>query len=344
MVPPVRGRAEGLGSARWTSRSPRNSVRSATSCARSPRRSSPRRRPRSTSARSSRSRRSAGWGSSACSGSRSPRSVGGQGGDLFMLCLALEEIGRYDSSVAITLEAGVGLAANPLFRFGTAGTEGAVARAARRAARRSARSRSPNPAAARTRGRLRTTARLEGGEWMIDGSKAFITNSGTPITVARDRRRARRRGGRHVDDRRARRDARPHGRSGYRKVGWRASDTHELAFDGVPRPRGPPARRARSRLRAVPRDARRRPRRDRRDVGRRRARVPRGERPVRDRARGLRPADRLVRGAPVQDRRHEGGGRARAARGVERGVAPRSRASRSRPRRRSPSCSRARSR
>src|SRR5918911_2885691 len=47
-----------------------------------------------------------------------PEEVGGQGGDLLMVCLALEEIGRYDSSLAITLEAAVGLAAEPLFRVG----------------------------------------------------------------------------------------------------------------------------------------------------------------------------------------------------------------------------------
>ena len=48
-----------------------------------------------------------------------PEELGGQGGDLLSFCLCLEEIGRYDSSLAITLEAAVGLAANPMFRFGT---------------------------------------------------------------------------------------------------------------------------------------------------------------------------------------------------------------------------------
>jgi short-chain 2-methylacyl-CoA dehydrogenase len=49
-----------------------------------------------------------------------PEEYGGMGGDYFALCLALEELARVDSSVAITLEAGVSLGAMPIYRFGTA--------------------------------------------------------------------------------------------------------------------------------------------------------------------------------------------------------------------------------
>ena len=56
-----------------------------------------------------------------------PEEYGGMGGDYFALCLALEELARVDSSVAITLEAGVSLGAMPIYRFGTRGTAPPVA-------------------------------------------------------------------------------------------------------------------------------------------------------------------------------------------------------------------------
>src|SRR6476646_9417551 len=106
---------------------------------------------------------------------------GGMGGDYFALCLALEELARVDSSVAITLEAGVSLGAMPIYRFGTeeqkrewlpelaAGTKlGAFGLT--------------EPEAGSDAGATRTTARLDGAEWVINGSKQFITNSGTDIT------------------------------------------------------------------------------------------------------------------------------------------------------------------
>ena len=72
------------------------------------------------------------------------------GGDYFALCLALEELARVDSSVAITLEAGVSLGAMPIYRFGTDGAEAASGCPRWRRARSSARSGSPSPAAAPT--------------------------------------------------------------------------------------------------------------------------------------------------------------------------------------------------
>ena len=80
-----------------------------------------------------------------------PEEYGGMGGDYFALCLALEELARVDSSVAITLEAGVSLGAMPIYRFGTEEQKRRVAARARARARRSARSASPSPAAAPTR-------------------------------------------------------------------------------------------------------------------------------------------------------------------------------------------------
>ena len=159
-----------------------------------------------------------------------PERYGGLDGDFLTFCLCLEEIARADSSVAITLEAAVGLGANPIHRFGT----------------KEQKERWLTPMA---RGQIlgsfglteagggsdaqsiRTTARLEGGEWVIDGSKAFITNSGTPLSkvcvVAAMT------GVGEISNIIVPTDTPGFtvGRS-YRKVGWRASDTHELSFDG----------------------------------------------------------------------------------------------------------------
>src|SRR6188472_1293874 len=83
-----------------------------------------------------------------------PEEYGGMGGDYFALCLALEELGKVDQSVAITLEAGVSLGAFGLTEAG-GGTDA---------------------------GATKTTAKLDDGHWIINGSKQFITNSGTDIT------------------------------------------------------------------------------------------------------------------------------------------------------------------
>src|SRR5918992_286690 len=110
-----------------------------------------------------------------------PEEYGGSGGTYFDLCVALEELGRVDSSVAITLEAGVSLGAMPIYRFGTEEQKqewlprlcsgealGAFGLT--------------EPGGGSDAGATRTTARLEDGQWVINGSKAFITNSGTPIS------------------------------------------------------------------------------------------------------------------------------------------------------------------
>ena len=163
-----------------------------------------------------------------------PEEYGGQGSDFLSFCIAVEELARIDSSMAITLEAAVGLGANPIYRNGTEeqkqrwlppmcrgeilGSFGLT-----------------EPGGGSDAGATRTTARLEDGQWVINGSKAFITNSGTSlskvctITAVTGPGEGRRKEisaiivptdtpGFEV------------GKS-YRKVGWRASDTHELAFN-----------------------------------------------------------------------------------------------------------------
>ena len=164
-----------------------------------------------------------------------PEEYGGMGGDYFTLCLAIEELARVDQSVAITLEAGCSLGAMPVYRFGTAAQKdywlprlcsgealGAFGLT--------------EPDAGSDAGGTRTTARLEGGAWVVNGSKSFITNSGTTltrlvtVTAVTDGDAARHRistilvevpsEGFVVDP-------------AYDKVGWHASDTHPLSFHDV---------------------------------------------------------------------------------------------------------------
>jgi short-chain 2-methylacyl-CoA dehydrogenase len=164
-----------------------------------------------------------------------PEEYGGMGGDYLALSLALEELARVDSSVAITLEAGVGLGAMPIFRFGTEAQKrqwlpGLCAGEILGAFGLT------EPGSGSDAGALRTTARLDGGEWVIDGTKAFITNSGTDITglvtvtaVTDEREDGRKEISAIIV---------PAGTPGftvskkYSKVGWNASDTHELSFTG----------------------------------------------------------------------------------------------------------------
>src|SRR5690606_6649517 len=110
-----------------------------------------------------------------------PEDVGGQGGDYFALCLAIEALGRVDQSIAITLEAGVSLGAMPVFRFGT-DAQKAELLPDLLAGRALAGFGLTEPEAGSDAGATRTTARLDGGDWVINGDKQFITNSGTAIT------------------------------------------------------------------------------------------------------------------------------------------------------------------
>jgi short-chain 2-methylacyl-CoA dehydrogenase len=165
-----------------------------------------------------------------------PEEYGGGGADLTTLCIAIEELGRVDQSLAITLEAGVGLGANPIFRFGTEAQrqEWLPDLCAGRALGGFGLT---EPDAGSDAGGTRTTARQEGGEWVIDGEKAFITNSGTDMTSLVT-----------VTARTSPGEIStivvPAGTPGftvqppYRKMGWHASDTHGLTFEGCRVPEG----------------------------------------------------------------------------------------------------------
>ena len=129
-----------------------------------------------------------------------PEEYGGMGGDYFALCLALHELARVDSSVAITLEAGVALGAMPIYRFGNEQQRARWLPDLCRGERLAAFGLTEPGGGSDIPGGMRTTARLEQGEWVIDGSKAFITNAGhgdhVPGYRARDHRRARAAAGR----------------------------------------------------------------------------------------------------------------------------------------------------
>jgi short/branched chain acyl-CoA dehydrogenase len=163
-----------------------------------------------------------------------PEEYGGMGGDYLAFCLALEELARVDSSVAITLEAGVGLGAMPIFRYGTEEQKQEWLPRLCRAEILGAFGLT-EPGGGSDAGGTRTTARLEGGEWVINGTKAFITNSGTDITGLVTVTAVTGR----MDSGRPEISAIivPAGTPGfsvskkYSKVGWLASDTRELSFD-----------------------------------------------------------------------------------------------------------------
>ena len=163
-----------------------------------------------------------------------PEEVGGGGGDALTFALVIEELGRVDQSVGITLSAAVGLGAAMVERFGTnAQKERWLAPACRGELLVSFAL--TEPTAGSDAAALRTRATPDGDRWTIEGSKAFITNSGTPLT------------GLHVVAAASEPGGGTHGIStflvpadtpgvtvapAYRKLGWRSSDTHELAFAG----------------------------------------------------------------------------------------------------------------
>jgi short/branched chain acyl-CoA dehydrogenase len=162
-----------------------------------------------------------------------PEEYGGQDADFLTFCLAIEEIARVDSSIAITLEAAVGLGANPIFQFGTEKQKKEWLVPMARGEILGAFGLT-EPGGGTDAEATETTATLEDGEWVINGSKAFITNSGTEIsrvctiTAVTGRNDD---GTKEISAIIVPTDAGGFevGKS-YRKVGWRASDTHELAF------------------------------------------------------------------------------------------------------------------
>jgi hypothetical protein len=165
-----------------------------------------------------------------------PEEYGGMGGDFFALCLAIEELARVDQSVAITLEAGVSLGAMPIYRFGTAEQKQewlpALCSGDALAAFGLTEAEAGSDA-----GGTRTTARLDEQGWLINGSKSFITSSGTRISrlvtitaITGQGTNGRKEISTIVV---------PVGTPGYTvepaysKVGWHASDTHPLTFADV---------------------------------------------------------------------------------------------------------------
>src|SRR5580698_9450858 len=158
-----------------------------------------------------------------------PERWGGSGGDFLALCLAIEEIGRVDQSVGITLSAGVGLGATPIYRFGTdeqrqrwlpdlltgraLGAFGLT-----------------EPDGGSDAQATRTRAAAKDGGWTLNGEKAFITNSGTPITsiVTLTAR---------TNENEISAFVVPADTPGLlveparRKLGWHASDTHDIAIN-----------------------------------------------------------------------------------------------------------------
>ncbi|MGW3229355.1 acyl-CoA dehydrogenase family protein [Kitasatospora sp. NPDC001095] len=173
-----------------------------------------------------------------------PEEYGGMGGDYFALGLALEELARVDSSVAITLEAAVSLGAMPIYRFGTEEqkrewlprlTSGELLGAFGLT----------EPEGGSDAGATRTTARYDEAtdEWVINGTKCFITNSGTDITglvtvtaLTEPIARSSEEGEFRSPVREISSIIVPTGTPGfqvskkYSKVGWNASDTRELSF------------------------------------------------------------------------------------------------------------------
>ena len=154
-------------------------------------------------------------------------------GDFTALCVAIEEIGRVDQSIGITLEAAVGLGINPILTFGTDEQKDTwlpdlVA------GRTLAGFGLTEPGAGSDAGATRTKADLVDGEWVVNGAKQFITNSGSDITslvTVTARTGTRENGKAEVSA-----IIVPTGTPGftaepaYDKLGWHASDTHPLTF------------------------------------------------------------------------------------------------------------------
>jgi len=174
-------------------------------------------------------------------GLTAPEEYGGAGADFTSLCVAIEEVGRVDQSLGITLEAAVGLGINPILTFGTPEQKDAwlpdlVA------GRSLAAFGLTEPGAGSDAGATRTRAELRDGQWVVNGTKQFITNSGATITsvVAVTARTGTR------DDGRPELSSIlvPSGTPGfvveppYDKLGWHASDTHPLTFTDVTVPEG----------------------------------------------------------------------------------------------------------
>ncbi|WP_417216576.1 acyl-CoA dehydrogenase family protein [Arthrobacter sp.] len=166
-----------------------------------------------------------------------PEEHGGMGGDYFALALALEQLGRVDQSVAITLEAGVSLGAMPIHRFGTdAQKEQWLPMLA--SGQALAGFGLTEPEAGSDAGGTKTTAKLQDGNWVVNGNKEFITNSGTDITrlvtvtaVTGSSERPDGSVKKEISTILVPTDTEGFtAEKAYNKVGWNASDTHPLTL------------------------------------------------------------------------------------------------------------------
>jgi alkylation response protein AidB-like acyl-CoA dehydrogenase len=165
-----------------------------------------------------------------------PEEHGGAGGDTVSYAIAVEELTRVDSSVAITVAAHTSLGTMPILLYGSDEQKERwlpdLATGKRLAAFGLT-----EPGAGSDAGNTRTTAELRDGQWVINGSKLFITNAGTDITwgVTITARTGEDEISNIVVE---------NGTPGYgisapmKKLGWRASDTRELSFDDVTVPEG----------------------------------------------------------------------------------------------------------
>jgi alkylation response protein AidB-like acyl-CoA dehydrogenase len=157
-----------------------------------------------------------------------PEELGGAGGDTLSYAIAVEELTRVDSSVAITVAAHTSLGTMPIYLFGTDEQRRewlpALASGERLAAFGLTEAEAGSDA-----GATRTTAELRDGQWLVNGSKLFITNAGTPISACVTI--TARTGEGEISN-----VIVPNGTPGYEisaplhKLGWKASDTRALSF------------------------------------------------------------------------------------------------------------------
>jgi len=165
-----------------------------------------------------------------------PEEYGGGGTDTVSYALAVEELTRIDSSVAITVAAHHSLGTLPIYYFGSEQQKRAWLPDLA-SGRKLAAFGLTEPNAGSDAGATRTTARLEDGEWVVDGAKMFITNAGTDITWGVTITAV-------TGDGEISNIVVPNGVDGYvvsppmQKLGWRASDTRELSFQGARVPEG----------------------------------------------------------------------------------------------------------
>jgi alkylation response protein AidB-like acyl-CoA dehydrogenase len=160
-----------------------------------------------------------------------PEEVGGAGGTSLQYAIAVEELTRVDSSVAITLCAHTSLGTQPIYLFGSE-EQKAKYLPDLTAGRRLGAFGLTEPEAGSDAGNVKTRATLDGGEWVVDGAKQFITNAGTDVSghVAITARTGENEISNIIVE-----NGTPGYEQGtpYRKMGWNASDTRPLSFDAA---------------------------------------------------------------------------------------------------------------